>query len=233
MIIIEKVSQCFMTPGGTIEVLNGVDAIIQPGEFLVITGGSGEGKSTFLHILGGLLKPSLGKVWVEDCDIYSLADRSRAKLRAQQFGFIFQSPGLLPALTILDNVLLPVALKGRRVEGRDRDRALQLLQQVGLKGKENRLPAQLSGGQQRRAGMARALMLTPPYILADEPTADLDEETEQQMLALLTGLNKAGSTVILVTHDTGHLALATRAFEVKGKKLQPKALPGRRRQTVL
>ncbi|SDD56920.1 ABC transporter ATP-binding protein [Sporomusa acidovorans] len=226
MIIIEKVSQCFMTPGGTIEVLDGVDGMIQPGEFLVIAGCSGEGKSTLLHILGGLLKPSQGKIWVEGRDIYSLDDRSRAKLRAEQFGFIFQNPSLLPALNILDNILLPVALTGRRVGSQDRERALKLLQQTGLKEKASLFPAQLSGGQQRRAGLARALMLEPPYIFADEPTADLDKETEQHMLGLLSELNKAGTTIILVTHAAGQLALATRALELKGKTLHPRGSAG-------
>lgn len=220
MIQLLNIHHSFAAANGAVEVFRGVSLDISPDDFVVVTGRSGEGKSTFLYILGGLLKPGEGRVLIDDTDIYALDDKRRARFRAEKFGFVFQNPSLLPSLSVLDNVLLPVALSGRRVTGRDLDKALDLLEQVGLKDKSGMPPAKLSGGQQRRVGIARALMLNPPYILADEPTADLDEDTENAALELFRQLNESGRTILLVTHATEHTAWGNRVLQVKQHQIR-------------
>jgi len=183
----------------------GVDNIslsINKGEFLSIVGHSGSGKTTLVSIIGGILKPTSGKVLLDGVNICTLDDNRLSEYRAQRIGFMFQFASLLPILTARENVLLPgiftpVAPK----DGSDKH-ALDLLEMVGLGDKKDAYPAQLSGGQQRRVAIARALLNSPDIILADEPTGDLDEETEVEIMHLFEEINqKQGVTIILITHN--------------------------------
>lgn len=175
---------------------------IDKGEFLSIVGHSGSGKTTLLSIIGGILRPTSGRVLFEDIDIYSLDENKLTEYRSKKVGFIFQFASLLPVLTAKENLLLPIIFnpdKKFNVE----ERAIEYLNMVGLGDKINSYPSELSGGEQRRIAIARALMNSPEIILADEPTGDLDEETEAEIINLFKRINKEKDiTFILVTHSS-------------------------------
>lgn len=209
MIILERVSKRYRAGGMTVEALREFSANLEAGEFLVVTGRSGSGKSTLLSLMGGLTRPDTGRVKLDGQDLWSMTDAQRARFRARTMGFIFQFASLMPTLTVLENVLLPASFLPRG-EGGDRERALSLLEQVGLGGYDRHMPWQLSGGQQKRVAVARALLNRPRLILADEPTADLDEQTELEVMRLLLQQNASGTTVVLVTHNTELTGLASR-----------------------
>jgi ABC-type lipoprotein export system ATPase subunit len=182
----------------------GVDNIsltINKGEFLSIVGHSGSGKTTLISIIGGILKPTLGRVLLEGTDICTLDDNRLSEYRVNRIGFMFQFASLLPILTAKENVLLPgIFSPGRNVA--DDKAAVDLLEMVGIGEKADSYPSQLSGGQQRRVAIARALLNKPDIILADEPTGDLDEETEAEIMSLFEKINqKHGVTIILITHN--------------------------------
>jgi ABC-type lipoprotein export system ATPase subunit len=182
----------------------GVDNIsltINKGEFLSIVGHSGSGKTTLISIIGGILKPTLGRVLLEGTDICTLDDNRLSEYRVNRIGFMFQFASLLPILTAKENVLLPgIFSPGRNVA--DDKAAVDLLEMVGIGEKADSYPSQLSGGQQRRVAIARALLNKPDIILADEPTGDLDEETEAEIMNLFEKINqKHGVTIILITHN--------------------------------
>ena len=184
-------------------VLKGISLTIKEGEVLAIVGPSGAGKSTFLHILGGLDKPSSGKVSLEGQDIYALNDNQRARIRNQRIGFIFQFYHLLPEFSALENVILP-AMVFENLGQIDplKSRGMQLLERVGLSQRAEHRPNQLSGGEQQRVAIARALVNDPKIILCDEPTGNLDSESGAAIIDLLIGLNeKYHKTIIIVTHD--------------------------------
>lgn len=217
MIELEGVSKRYQVRGEQIDALQSLTERIERGEFLVLTGRSGAGKSTLLSLVGGLLRPETGRVVVEGEDLWLLSDRERSRLRARTFGFVFQFASLIPTLTALENLLLPsLFLPG---SGTGRSRGLELLERVGLAGEAGRYPWQLSGGQQKRVAVARALLHRPPVILADEPTADLDEETEREIIELFTELNQAGTTVLLSTHNTDLVGRATRHLVLSGGRV--------------
>ena len=182
----------------------GVDNIsltINRGEFLSIVGHSGSGKTTLISIIGGILKPTTGRVLLEGTDICTLDDNRLSEYRVNRIGFMFQFASLLPILTAKENVLLPgIFSPGKNVA--DDKAAVDLLEMVGIGEKADSYPSQLSGGQQRRVAIARALLNKPDIILADEPTGDLDEETEAEIMNLFEGINqKHGVTIILITHN--------------------------------
>ena len=182
----------------------GVDNIsltINKGEFLSIVGHSGSGKTTLISIIGGILKPTTGRVLLEGTDICTLDDNRLSEYRVNRIGFMFQFASLLPILTAKENVLLPgIFNQGKNMP--DDKAAVDLLEMVGIGEKANSYPSQLSGGQQRRVAIARALLNKPDIILADEPTGDLDEETEAEIMNLFEGINqKHGVTIILITHN--------------------------------
>ena len=182
----------------------GVDNIsltINKGEFLSIVGHSGSGKTTLISIIGGILKPTTGRVLLEGTDICTLDDDKLSEYRVNRIGFMFQFASLLPILTAKENVLLPgIFSPGKNVA--DDKAAVDLLEMVGIGEKADSYPSQLSGGQQRRVAIARALLNKPDIILADEPTGDLDEETEAEIMNLFEGINqKHGVTIILITHN--------------------------------
>lgn len=190
--------------------LRGIDLAIEGGEFLAIMGPSGSGKSTLLHLIGGLDKPSRGSIFFEDTNLALLSSDQLAEFRLRKVGFIFQTFHLVPTMTALENVKLPMGFAGLGRKEQTQQ-ALELLENVGLKGREHHLPAELSGGEQQRVAVARALSNGPRAILADEPTGDLDSKTGQQVMEVLTNLNKQGRTIVMVTHDAN---LASYAHQV-------------------
>jgi len=176
------------------------DLSVKAGEFIVIVGRSGAGKSTLLGIAGGLLRPSSGTVYLNECSLWDGDEKSRAQIRARDIGFIFQNASVISSLTLLENVLLASAFTGTpRAEGQHRAR--ELLSDVGLGDRMHAFPDQISGGEKRRVAVASALINRPRLLLADEPTGELDPDTERQILTLLQQANDQGMTVLLVTHN--------------------------------
>jgi len=180
--------------------LRGVNLAIYPGEMLALMGPSGSGKSTLMHILGLLDRPTSGRYFLMGQDVTDLNEDQRAALRNRFVGFVFQAFYLLPRLTALENVEVPMTYAGLPADERRR-RALELLARVGLADKAGSLPNQLSGGQRQRVAIARALALRPPLLLADEPTGALDTQTGEEIMALFRELNREGTTVVVVTHE--------------------------------
>ena len=185
-----------------VNALNGVDLKIQPGEFVAIMGPSGSGKSTMMHIIGALDLPSKGKVLLGGTDVSNLEEDDLAKIRGQKIGFVFQDFNLIPTLTALENVMLPMLFQ-------DTDKSIELQEKhckalltlVGLGERVHHKPTELSGGQQQRVAIARSLVNDPEIILADEPTGALDSKSSEEIMDLLKDLNKKGKTVIIITHD--------------------------------
>ena len=185
--------------GSVFKALNGVNLKIDAGEFVSIVGKSGSGKSTLMHILGLLDRATSGSLYASGTDVATLDDAQLAKLRSNEIGFVFQSFNLLARTPALQNVLLPSVYTSKKYDAQER--ALALLEKVGLSDKLKNTPAQLSGGQQQRVAIARALMNEPAIVLADEPTGNLDSKSGEEVLNVLKQLNQEGKTVIIVTHD--------------------------------
>lgn len=199
---------------GTLEVLKGVDLAVRRGEIVAIVGKSGAGKTTLLQILGTLDRPDQGTVRIDGQDVSALGEKELAKFRNRHIGFIFQFHQLLPEFTALENVMIPALIAG---EGRSesRRRAEQLLADLGLSERLYHKPAALSGGEKQRVAAARALMMSPSVILADEPTGSLDEANKQELNRLLLHLREQyGQTIIIVTHDKELSAIADRVIEM-------------------
>ena len=211
---LSQIQKTFKTPAGDFTALRGIDLQMVPGELVAITGKSGSGKSTLLHLLGGLDRPSAGRVRVGGQDLADLAEDALAAWRGTTVGFVFQFFQLLPTLTVLENVLLPMDFRRALPMAQRRTRALGLLERVGIADQAAKLPAALSGGQQQRVAIARALANDPPILLADEPTGNLDSATADAVLDLLRDLADAGKTVILVTHERDIARIATRRIEL-------------------
>ncbi len=199
--------------------LDGVDLTIEAGDFVAIMGPSGCGKSTLMHLLGFLLSPSSGKYFLEGKDASSLTDDERADIRNRRIGFVFQSFNLLPRTSVLDNVLLPVEYMPDADRAAARKRALELLKLVKLSHRLNANPNQLSGGEQQRAAIARALINRPALILADEPTGNLDSKTSDEVMDLLSELHHEGHTIVMVTHEEEIAARAHRTIRMKDGRI--------------
>ena len=199
MIRTEDIFKTVPTAAGALSILKGITLHIKAGESLAIVGASGSGKSTLLGLLAGLDLPSSGRIWLHDREITTLSEDQRAQLRAELVGFVFQSFQLLPSLTALENVMLPLELQGRA----DAQAAAQdYLQRVGLGAREQHYPRQLSGGEQQRVAIARAFANTPKILFADEPTGNLDTTTGAHIIDLLFELNReSNTTLVLVTHE--------------------------------
>ncbi|MCK4768499.1 MAG: ABC transporter ATP-binding protein, partial [Desulfobacula sp.] len=180
-----------------VDAIKQMDFFIDDEEFIAIMGQSGSGKSTLLSIMGALNHPTEGQILVDSLDLYSLSAEQRADFRSEYIGFIFQSFQLIPYLTVLENVKLPMAVTGQKKRVKNQ-MALEVIDRVGLETKAHRLPDQLSGGEQERVAVARAIVNKPPIILADEPTGNLDSKTAKEIMMLLQSLNKDGHTVIVV-----------------------------------
>jgi putative ABC transport system ATP-binding protein len=183
-----------------VHALRGVSVAIRPGDFVAVVGASGSGKSTFLNLLGCLDSPTLGRYRFDGDDVSGLPSDEQARLRNRRIGFVFQTFNLLPRLTALDNVALPL-LYDRTLPRERRPRARAALESVGLADRLHHLPAQLSGGQQQRVGMARALVNEPVLLLADEPTGNLDSRTSVEIMSILQDLNRRRLTIVLITHE--------------------------------
>lgn len=200
----------YSSAAGDVEVLHGINLRIEAGEFVAIMGPSGSGKSTFMNILGGLDRPSAGRYLVDGEAIDQLNADQLAALRNRRFGFVFQGFNLLPRASIGDNVSLPMLYAGASMAAR-KQRADELLAQVGLGGLAARMPAQLSGGQQQRVAIARALANRPQVLFADEPTGNLDTHTSEEVMQIFTTLNReSGVTIVLVTHEPDIARFANR-----------------------
>ena len=198
-----------------IAALAGVSLDIRKGEFAVIMGPSGSGKSTLLHLLGGLDRPTRGEVMVDGRIISQMSDNEVTLLRRRQIGFVFQFFNLLPTLTALENVMLPLILDGQST-GPARSRAKLLLEQVGLTARGDHLPEELSGGEIQRIAIARALAFHPPILLADEPTGNLDSKTGEEVLQLIRRINhEAGCTVVMVTHNRDAAGYGDRVIRLR------------------
>ena len=206
--------------GTRVQALDNVTMTISRGEFLVIRGPSGSGKSTLLNIIGTLDRPSSGKVILDGVDVSTLIGNALADFRRNKIGFIFQLFHLVPTLTVLENVILPLLPYQRKLPFRLTDRAKGLLEQVGLGKRISHLPGQLSGGEQQRTAIVRALINQPCLILADEPTGNLDSQSGKEVLRLLRDLNQQqGITFILATHDPAIAYQADRAVFIKDGRL--------------
>ncbi|SIO35232.1 putative ABC transport system ATP-binding protein/macrolide transport system ATP-binding/permease protein/lipoprotein-releasing system ATP-binding protein [Singulisphaera sp. GP187] len=209
----------YHTIRGPIVAVDGVDLEIEPGEFVVICGRSGSGKSTLLGMIGGLCRPSAGLVSIGGTDLHALSPKGLADFRARRLGFLFQFAGLLPNLRAIDNVALP-ALLGAVEQPDAYERARDLLGQVGLAERWDAYPGELSGGQQRRVAVARALINRPALLLADEPTNDLDEQAEWEVLSLLQDLHRShATTLVVVTHDQALAARADRVVTLRSGRI--------------
>ncbi|RWZ78687.1 MAG: ABC transporter ATP-binding protein [Candidatus Microsaccharimonas sossegonensis] len=223
MLTVDKVSKSFTTPGGTVHALQDVTLSVKTGEFVSIIGKSGSGKSTLLSILGALDTPTSGSIIVDDTEINTLSGRKQTTYRASKIGFVFQQYNLIPNLSALENVMLALEFGGYPASSR-LDRATQLLHSVGIEeDQQHRRPSRLSGGQQQRVSIARALANQPAYILADEPTGNLDSVTGKKIFDLLHDLSRSQkTTIIVVTHDLDIAGKTDRTFTLQNGKITTK-----------
>ena len=198
--------------------INNIDFSVESGEFVSIMGESGAGKSTLLSVVGAMNPPSSGKFVVDGIDVYGLGSEKRTDFRREFIGFVFQSFHLVPYLTVVENVMLPLTTV-KASKKKKHMLAEEALAQVGLAGKEDRLPNQISGGEKERVAIARAIVNEPPMLLADEPTGNLDSSTTQEIMALLQRLNRDGTTILMVTHSQDCAAYAKRILRVSDGRL--------------
>jgi putative ABC transport system ATP-binding protein len=214
MLELKEVSKIYEIGNNQVYSLDGVSLKVDKGDFLAVMGPSGSGKSTLLYTVGGLLTPTKGEVTIDDTSIYQLSQRERAKFRRENLGFIFQTFELLPYLTAVENVMLPLHLAG--IASADQQKAaVEALEKVGLDKRANHKPTELSGGEQQRVAIARGIVNNPSILLADEPTGNLDQKTGNEIMKLLCELQeKDGPTLIFVTHDPAIAKLAGRVVEM-------------------
>lgn len=214
LIEVREVSKSYQSGGQTVAALRGVDLFVEAGEFVTIMGHSGSGKSTLLSILGGLNRPSCGSVTMAGIDLYALSGEKLADFRSDKLGFVFQSFNLIPYLTALENVMLPLAISAMKKREKE-EAAQEALHRVGLGQKTGRLPNQLSGGEQERVAIARAIVNRPEILFADEPTGNLDSQTSLEMMNLFRALNDAGQTVVMVTHNPENCDYSDRTIHLR------------------
>ncbi|MFZ5778683.1 MAG: ABC transporter ATP-binding protein [Pseudomonadota bacterium] len=212
MLACRALCKTYRTERGEVTAVDGIDLDVATGRFAAIIGRSGSGKSSLMAMIGGLSRPSDGVVTIDGTDIWGLSDDRLAAFRNRRIGFVFQFASLLPTLRLIDNVALPVLLGGRRAAGEAYGKASALLSRVGLGDYLDAYPSEVSAGEQRRAVIARALINDPVLLLADEPTSDLDEQTEIEIMDELMAVNRElGTTLVLVTHN---LSLAEQAEQI-------------------
>ena len=219
IIQLENVHKNYVMGDATIHAVEDASIGIEKGEFVAVIGPSGSGKSTLMHLLGALDLASTGSIFLDGHDIEKLSESELAVIRGRKIGFVFQSFNLIPTLTALENVMLPMMFQNVPLKDR-KERAENLLKEVGLGHRLSHLPSQLSGGERQRVAIARALANDPEIILADEPTGNLDTKTGQEIVSLLEELNKKGKTVIMVTHEPDIAAHAKRAIRIKDGRIE-------------
>jgi len=219
LIEIKKLNKAYESGDECVMALVDVDLNIERGEFISVMGPSGSGKSTLLTILGGLNHPTKGDVVVDDIPIYKLSLEKLADFRREYLGFIFQSFQLIPYLTVVENVMLPLSIT-RKTNREQVKMAEEILERIGLKGKGKRLPDQLSGGEQERVAIARALVNSPPILMADEPTGNLDSKTGKEIMELFKILNEEGQSIVMVTHNPENMAFSTRTIFLKDGRVE-------------
>ena len=214
---VENLTKVYGKGENEVRALNGVSFSVEKGDFVAIIGPSGSGKSTLLHTLGGVARPTGGKVLVNGQDVYSRSDEQIAVFRRREVGLIYQFYNLIPVLNVEENMSLPVLLDGRNV---NRDRLRELIRELDLVGREKHLPNQLSGGQQQRVSIGRALMNSPSIVLADEPTGNLDSKNSHEIVELLKRMNREyNQTLIMITHDESIALQARRIIAIEDGKI--------------
>lgn len=223
---VEGLTKTYGVGEGLVRAVDDISFSVEKGEMVAIIGPSGSGKSTLLHMIGGVDRPSGGKVYVGGQDVYAQDEDRLAIFRRRQVGLIYQFYNLIPVLNVVENMTLPVLMDGRRV---NKERLDELMDTLGLVGKENNLPSQLSGGQQQRVSIGRALMNAPAVVLADEPTGNLDSKNSQEIVELLRQSNKKyGQTLIIITHDEQIAFQADRIIAIEdGRIVRDERLRGR------
>lgn len=210
---VENLCKVYGTGEMKVNAVDNINLTINQGEFVAIVGPSGSGKSTLLHLLGGVDKPSSGKVIVDGTDIYSLSEEELAIFRRRKVGFIFQFYNLVPVLDVEENILLPLLLDNKKVDGKYIDELISIL---GLNERKNHLPNELSGGQQQRVSIGRALAYSPSIVLADEPTGNLDSQNSKEIVDLLKlSVQKYNQTLVLITHDLDIASQADRIITIE------------------
>ena len=220
----ERLAKTFVGGGDgglPVAAVRGVDLAVSPGEFVAITGPSGSGKTTLLHMLGGIARPTAGRVLLEGVDLATLDDDALAAIRRRRIGFVFQRYNLVPELTLLENVALPLVLDGAGGPAADRQ-ALAMLDLVGIAPRAGHRPDELSGGEQQRGAIARALVARPAIVLADEPTGALDSDNSELIVGILQRIVRdQGQTVVVVTHEAAVAAAASRTIRMRDGVIEP------------
>lgn len=216
MISLRSISKEYNRDGQVvIRPINEISLDISRGEFIIIVGRSGSGKTTLLNLIAGLIKPTTGEIIVDNVSLSKMSKKELLLLRAEKIGFVFQFPSLLPSLTVLENVMMPKTFCSRNGREDIHDRATQLLQTVALSERIHAYPKELSAGEQKRVVFARSLINKPAILLADEPTSDLDEQTENELVEFLRETHASGMTIVMVTHSLQLLSYADRAFKME------------------
>ncbi len=233
LIVVENLHKTYLLGTTAVAALRGVDLTIDTGDFIDIMGPSGSGKTTLLNLIGGLDAPTRGKIFLEGRNISMLSDNSLAEIRRERIGFVFQFYNLLPQMTAMENVMVPLHFSGKLSRRGKRKKALDLLRLVGLDERAHHTPSELSGGEQQRVAIARAFANDPAICVLDEPTGDLDSKTGVMVLNLLRDLNKRGATFIAVSHDAAVSEFATRVFHMRDGKLTHEGKIGGLKETEI
>lgn len=217
ILVVEDLVKCYGTGENMVRAVDHTSLEIERGKFTAIVGRSGSGKSTLLHLIGGLDRPDAGKVRIEGKDIFALKDERLAEFRRKKIGFVFQDYNLIPSLNVWENIVLPLGLDNRKVRRQDVE---EVLVKIGLADKAEAMPNVLSGGQKQRTAIARALITRPALILADEPTGNLDSQTELEVISLMKScVTDFGQTLVMITHDEMIAQMADRVIEIMDGKV--------------
>jgi putative ABC transport system ATP-binding protein len=233
LIVVENLHKTYLLGTTAVAALRGIDLTIDNGDFIDIMGPSGSGKTTLLNLIGGLDTPTRGKIFLEGRNISMLSDNALAEIRRERIGFVFQFYNLLPQMTAMENVMVPLHFSGKLSRRGKRKKALDLLRLVGLDERAHHTPSELSGGEQQRVAIARAFANDPAICVLDEPTGDLDSKTGVMVLNLLRDLNKRGATFVAVSHDAAVSEFATRVFHMRDGKLTHEGKIGGLKETEI
>jgi putative ABC transport system ATP-binding protein len=223
LVELRRVEKVYSGAAGAFPALRGIDLQLNRGDFAVVVGKSGSGKSTLLNVLTGIDRPTAGEVWVDSAPLHQMSERELAVWRGREIGIVFQFFQLLPALSVVENIMLPMDF-GNTYPRRQYPRAMSLLELVGMADQARKLPSALSGGQQQRVAIARALANDPPILVADEPTGNLDSQTAEDVFQLFAGLAGRGKTVVMVTHDRELACRAGKVFRIADGRISPEEM---------